>query len=143
MPRDNDGVEHTPSLRIEARRYDDPVAGALIEALQQVYEVRYGSRDLEPVTPADFAPPTGVLLVGFLGEEPVGCGGWRAVGPGLAEIKRMFVVHGARGRGLSRVLLSAVEDSARRNGMTRVRLQTGDLQPEAHGLYMSSGYDRI
>jgi GNAT superfamily N-acetyltransferase len=123
--------------------YDDPVATALIEAVQQVYVVRYGGRDATPVEPAEFAPPRGLFLVGRLREEPVACGGWRIVEPGLAELKRMYVASGFRGRGLSRILLAALEDSARNAGVTRLRLETGHRQPEAIRLYETSGYTRI
>jgi GNAT superfamily N-acetyltransferase len=123
--------------------YDDPVAQALIEAVQQVYVVRYGGRDATPVEPAEFAPPRGLFLVGRLHGEPVACGGWRIVEPGLAELKRMYVASGFRGRGLSRILLRALEDSAREAGITRLRLETGHRQPEAIRLYETSGYSRI
>ena len=120
--------------------YDDPVATALIEAVQQVYVVRYGGRDATPVDPREFAPPRGLFLVGRLADEPVACGGWRVVEPGLAELKRMYVASGFRGRGLSRILLAALEDSARAAGITRLRLETGHRQPEAISLYETSGY---
>jgi GNAT superfamily N-acetyltransferase len=123
--------------------YDDPVAAALIEAVQQVYVARYGGRDETPVEPAEFSPPRGLFLVGRLGGEPVACGGWRVVEPGLAELKRMYVASGFRGRGLSRILLAALEDSARNAGLTRLRLETGHRQPEAIRLYETSGYARI
>jgi GNAT superfamily N-acetyltransferase len=123
--------------------YDDPVSTALIEAVQQVYVVRYGGRDATPVQPAEFAPPRGMFLVGRLAGEPVACGGWRIAEPGLAELKRMYVASGFRGRGLSRILLAALEDSARSAGITRLRLETGHRQPEAIRLYETSGYTRI
>ncbi|GAA0604537.1 GNAT family N-acetyltransferase [Sporichthya brevicatena] len=123
--------------------YDDPVAVGLIEAVQQVYVARYGGRDATPVEPAEFAPPRGLFLVGRLGGEPIACGGWRIVEPGLAELKRMYVASGFRGRGLSRVLLAALEDSARQVGITRIRLETGHRQPEAIRLYETSGYTVI
>jgi GNAT superfamily N-acetyltransferase len=123
--------------------YDDPVAVALVEAVQQVYVARYGGRDATPVEPAEFAPPRGLFLVGRLSGEPIACGGWRIVEPGLAELKRMYVASGFRGRGLSRILLAALEDSARQAGVTRLRLETGHRQPEAIRLYETSGYSRI
>lgn len=123
--------------------YDDPVATALIEAVQRVYVVRYGGRDATPVEPAEFAPPRGLFLVGRLAGEPIACGGWRIVEPGLAELKRMYVASGFRGRGLSRILLAALEDSARNAGITRLRLETGHRQPEAIRLYETSGYTVI
>ncbi|MGQ0632256.1 MAG: GNAT family N-acetyltransferase [Sporichthyaceae bacterium] len=123
--------------------YDDPVSAALIEAVQQTYVVRYGGPDRTPVDPAEFAPPLGLFLVGRSGGEPVACGGWRVVIPGVAEVKRMYVAEQVRGRGLSRILLAAIEDTARETGIRRLQLETGSLQPEAIGLYQSSGWTRI
>ncbi|HVE28040.1 MAG TPA: GNAT family N-acetyltransferase [Sporichthya sp.] len=131
------------TLELTPTPYDDPVSTALIEAVQQVYVVRYGGRDATPVEPAEFAPPRGLFLVGRLHGDPVACGGWRIVEPGLAELKRMYVASGFRGRGLSRILLAALEDSARDAGVTRLRLETGHRQPEAIRLYETSGYTRI
>jgi GNAT superfamily N-acetyltransferase len=131
------------TLELSPTPYDDPVAAALIEAVQQVYVARYGGRDATPVEPAEFAPPRGLFLVGRLHGEPIACGGWRIVEPGLAELKRMYVASGFRGRGLSRILLAALEDSARQAGVHRLRLETGHRQPEAIRLYETSDCSRI
>jgi GNAT superfamily N-acetyltransferase len=123
--------------------YDDPVAAALIEAVQQEYELRYGGRDITPLDPAEFSPPHGLFLIGRLDGEPVACGGWRVVEPGLGEVKRMYVAAGYRRRGLSRQLLRELEKTARAAGLHRLRLETGYAQPEAIQLYETSGYTRI
>lgn len=133
----------TATLDLFATAYDDPVAAGLIEAAQQLYVVRYGGRDATPVEPAEFAPPRGLFLVGRLAGDPVACGGWRIVEPGVAELKRMYVASGHRGRGLSRVLLAALEDTARAAGVNRLQLETAHRQPEAIRLYETSGYTRV
>ncbi len=78
---------------------------------------------------------------------PVGCGavqGFEADSehPGDGELKRMYVVPAARGRGFARALLAALEELARAAGHPVLRLTTGELQPEAIALYESSGYTR-
>jgi GNAT superfamily N-acetyltransferase len=75
----------------------------------------------------------------------VGCGGWRSHGDdgAVAELKRMYTVRSARGRGVGRRMLKAVEDSARAHGRTRIVLECGVRQPEAIKLYESCGYHRI
>ena len=80
-------------------------------------------------------------------EEPLGIAGWRfrpdvtALGRSTAaEIKRMYVVPSARGRGLARGLLTGLEVSAREAGADVMVLETGTAQPEAIALYESSGY---
>ena len=95
------------------------------------------------VEPTEFVPPHGEFLVAHLDGVPVGCGGWRSHGDDTAELKRMYTAPDVRGRGVARALLAAVEESARRHGRKRVILECGDRQPEAIGLYTSSGYERI
>jgi GNAT superfamily N-acetyltransferase len=62
---------------------------------------------------------------------------------GTCEIKRMYVVPAARGRGVARALLAALEDAARALGYSRARLDTGPRQPHAERMYRESGYRPI
>ena len=117
----------------------------MIADLQQVYVERYGDVDITPVDPAQFAAPLGYFVIGYLDGVPVACGGWRVNDEldGAAEIKRMYVVDSARGKGLSRLVLAHLEITAREAGLERMVLETGTRQPEAISLYTSSGYERI
>ncbi|OAP34430.1 GCN5 family acetyltransferase [Sinorhizobium glycinis] len=72
--------------------------------------------------------------------EIVGCCALVDAGDGTAEIKRMFVDSRARGLKVGKRLLAALEAKAERLGLAAVRLETGIYQPEAIGLYKSSGY---
>jgi GNAT superfamily N-acetyltransferase len=132
---------------VRSLAYDHPHATTLIAALQRFYVERYGDNDHTPVDPAEFRAPRGHFVVGYLDGHPVACGGWRIRGTqdpdlcdGDAEIKRMFVVPAARGRGHSHTLLAELERTAHAAGVRRLVLETGTLQPEAIGLYVSSGY---
>lgn len=129
-------------FEIRAEPFESASAQALIAEVQQEYVRRYGGPDETPVTRGEFAPPHGAFFVAYDGDEPVGCGGWRRHGAD-AEIKRMFVVPAARGRGLARLLLAALEESISAAGIGRVVLESGGKQPEAVGLYLSSGYAPI
>src|SRR5690606_41758149 len=91
-----------------------------------------------------------LFLVGYRDEVPVACGGWRShdeddgsLRAGDAEIKRMFVVDGERGKGYARTMLAALERTASDAGCHRIVLETGLKQPEAIALYRSSGYHEI
>jgi GNAT superfamily N-acetyltransferase len=117
------------------------LAAALADELLDRYAGRTGSGGEPPAS--DFEPPDGVFLVGYEDGEPVGCGGVCRYDERTAEIRRMYVIPAARGRGLSRVLLAALEDEGRRLGYSAVRLETGDGQPEALRLYESAGYEPI
>jgi len=55
----------------------------------------------------------------------------------------MYVVPGARRRGVARTLLRALEDAARARGYAFVRLDTGPLQQGAMTLYAAEGYTEI
>ena len=79
-------------------------------------------------------------------------GGWRfnkeaglALGdPGhVVELKRMYVIPAARGRGHARTVLAHLEHTAALAGAGRMVLETGDAQPEAVALYRSSGYEPV
>lgn len=139
-----------PDVRLRTVAFHHPDAAALIAELQQEYVRRYGGQDVTPVEGTEFTAPRGLFLVGYLHGEPVACGGWRAHdgdGPGFAdgdaEIKRMYVVPAARGRGLARAVLAELERTAAAAGRRRLVLETGLRQPEAIGLYTSSGYAEI
>jgi GNAT superfamily N-acetyltransferase len=93
--------------------------------------------------PAEVAPPIGAWVVAYLGDRPVGCGGVKALDDSSAELKRIYVADAARGRGLGRRLLERLEQCASELGYERVRLDTGDLQPEALGLFRRAGYAQI
>ena len=93
----------------------------------------------------EMEPPGGVFLVLEQDGAPVACGGLRTLdaAAGLGEVKRMYVVPGARRRGHARRLLGALEDAAREIGLARVRLDTNAVQPEAVALYHACGYAEI
>ena len=104
-----------------------------------------GEADIGPTREAAmFVEPDGVFLVVRDDEgRAIGCGGVCRFEGTRAELKRMYVVPEARGRGLGRLLLVELEAEARRLGYARIVLETGDRQPEALGLYASAGYERI
>ncbi|TDW89635.1 acetyltransferase (GNAT) family protein [Kribbella pratensis] len=124
-----DGVELRPAPPTDA----DVLA--LTTAQQAELAAMYG--DDQPLVGLH---PDITFTVLTLEGTPVGCVGLQPVGPGLGEIKRMYVVPSARGWGLSRMLLEVVEQQARTAGLTRLRLETGTKQVEAIALYTNHGY---
>jgi GNAT superfamily N-acetyltransferase len=126
---------------------DDPLVAEFLEAMVRSIEPLYGRIDVPGMPsgrPEDFAPPGGAFLVGFDADGRAVCGGGvKRLGDGICEIKRMYVVPEARGRGLARALLVALEDAGRALGYERARLDTGPRQPEALHLYRSAGYREI
>ena len=59
------------------------------------------------------------------GVRAVGCGGFVRLPDGAAEIKRLFVEPGARGRGVGALLIQAIECAAAKEGVTTLLLETG------------------
>lgn len=139
-----------PGLRLVPVGYGDPDVRRLVEEVQAEYVTRYGGPDETPLDPLMFEPPAGTFFVGYAGtdrDDPVATGAWRrrsdveAFGTrNTAEIKRMYVVRRARGRGLARAVLARLEVSAAEAGVEALVLETGIEQPEAIALYESSGY---
>jgi GNAT superfamily N-acetyltransferase len=123
--------------------YEHPVAHDLVEQVQEEYVQRYGGRDAAVVEAAEFLPPRGIFLVAEVAGEPAGCGAWRVLSPGVAEIKRVYVVPRFRRRGLAQLIVAALEDGAARAGHGSVVLNTGQEQPEALALYAALGYRPI
>jgi GNAT superfamily N-acetyltransferase len=91
----------------------------------------------------DYRPPGGVFLLARSGDAVVGCGAVRALGPGVGELKRMWIDPARRGQGLGRGLLEALETAARDLGYVRVRLDTHEVLVEAVRLYEGHGYRPI
>lgn len=136
-------TDESSTLHIEARAYDDPDVVRLVAEVQAEYVVRYGGPDAAAVELDEFAPPQGMFLVGLLDRVASVTGGWRLIEPAVVEIKRMYVVLAARGRGLARRMLAELEVTAATAGASRVVLNTGPAQPEAIALYESSGYQPV
>jgi GNAT superfamily N-acetyltransferase len=92
-------------------------------------------------TPADFSPPGGGFVVLFDEGRAVAGGGIKRLDDEACEIKRMYVVPEARGRGVARELLVALEDEARALGYAVAKLDTGPQQPHAERMYRAAGYE--
>lgn len=95
--------------------------------------------------PADgLRAPHGVFWGLWLGEVLAGCGGVKfhapADEPAYGEIKRLFVLESARGRGAAKQLMARLEAELLQRGLRVARLETGIYQPEALGLYRRLGY---
>jgi GNAT superfamily N-acetyltransferase len=129
---------------------EDPrsaVAAALIAELSAELAAaypEYGGDGSGAFKPDDVLMPKAAFVVAWRGDEAVGCGALRPMNhPGVGEVKRMYVRPVARGVGISRLVLAALEDRAREFGYRALRLETAIRQPQAIGLYESSGYQRI
>jgi GNAT superfamily N-acetyltransferase len=143
------GMPAVDGLRFVAVSQRDPLAAPLLAELAVEYSGRYGATEqrvmkwLREEHPAeDFTPPDGALLVGLLDGIPVTGGGFRRFDDTRAELKRMWTDSKHRQRGYAKAMLAELEREIVARGYRSVYLTTGDRQPEAEALYLSSGYAR-
>ena len=83
---------------------------------------------------------SGQFVLAWLDGEPVGCGAFRLIDSGTAEIKRMFVRPSARGNRIGAALLHDLETRAAAAGATRLALETSARLTEALALYRAAGF---
>lgn len=133
--------------------YDSPDARALwrayyTEVSDRWYLLHEGrrtdpdelEREIAAADGSDLAPPRGRLLIARHGGEPAGTAGVRLLDPATAELKRVFLLPGMRGRGGATLLVAAAEDAARALGATELILDTRTDLVEARSLYTRLGY---
>jgi GNAT superfamily N-acetyltransferase len=133
-------------IEVRVDRGDSPEALALVAAMEAWVAEGFG-----PTTPdrtstvaaSEMVPPAGAFVVVWEDGRAVAGGGVRRLGEGVCEIKRMFVVPEARGRGHGRRVLEALEGVAADLGYRRVRLDTAQSMTTALALYASAGYRAI
>jgi GNAT superfamily N-acetyltransferase len=129
-------------VKVLPARWDDPDVQRLAADQQAEVRARYDGQG-EPGTPPSAADISVVLVARDDDGAALGCGALRALGGGIAEVKRMYVAPSARGGGVAKAVLAGLEDAARDRGWTTLRLETGPRQPEAIGLYSRAGYRPI
>lgn len=82
-------------------------------------------------------------VVAYDHDRPVACGAMKAYAPSIMEIKRMYTVPDARGKGVASQVLAELESWAAELSIEKCILETGKRQPEAIELYRKNGYQRI
>jgi putative acetyltransferase len=126
----------------------------IAQVLQATDEVRELVAELDQVLAAEYPPeqrhglsldaifqPHIRFFVARMNGELAGCAGLALCGD-FAEVKRMYVREGARGRGLAQALLRRLEQEALSAGLPKLRLETGERQHAAMRLYESAAFRR-
>jgi putative acetyltransferase len=113
---------------------------ALIAALVAYLGSLYAAEHRHLLDIRQLCEPNVTFLVARRAGQAIGCGAMRADPRGWGEIKRMFVVDAARGRGIGGAILAGIEAEARRVGITLLKLETGIHNHEALALYRRLGY---
>ncbi|KQY60033.1 hypothetical protein ASD11_11080 [Aeromicrobium sp. Root495] len=127
------------TVAVVETREDDPRVVTLRQQMAAEMDALYGRP--RHAVPAEGIDPASVLVTVLVvdGGVPVATAALRRLGDDV-EVKRMFVVPEARGRGIAGALLEAVEVQAEAEGARRVLLHTGERQTAALTLYRRRGY---
>jgi putative acetyltransferase len=131
-------------MQLEPLDPGHPEAQALIAQSEALMSRLYPSESNHFEPASGLRPPHGAFWGCWVGERLVGCGGVKhfdADGePAYGEIKRLFVLDSARGRGVAKQLMAKLEAELTARGVNLARLETGIHQPEALALYRGLGY---
>lgn len=93
--------------------------------------------------PKMYAPPKGALLLATLEGIHVGAVGLREFEPGVAEMKRMYVLPDYHGMGVGKALTEAFLGQAREMGYGSARLDSIRELDKALRLYQDFGFREI
>jgi GNAT superfamily N-acetyltransferase len=93
--------------------------------------------------PAEFVPPKGIALIAWKEGRPVGCVLGHVLEPGIAEMKRLFIVPNARGNGLGSTLVKNLKGKMASWGYPALRLDTAAFLTDAISLYRQLGFVEI
>lgn len=80
------------------------------------------------------------VVVAFEEGQAVGCGAIKKYSDEIIEIKRMYVVHHKRGKGVATTILKELELWAKELLFKKCILETGKKQPEAISLYIKNNF---
>lgn len=94
--------------------------------------------------PGDYAPPEGRLFLAEYDGQTAGCAALHKAGPGIGEMKRLYLRPAFRGKGLGRVLAEKILAEARAIGYAKLRLDTVEpVMKDAVAMYRRMGFREI
>lgn len=130
------------SLSINTAAPDSDEAQALLDALSDTLAAITGDSGRSSFDPADVGGPGARFVIARdASGEAVGCGAYRPLQPGIAELKRMFAR--TRGGGIGSSLLAELERSAAADGYRELWLETRRVNLTAVAFYRAHGYREI
>ena len=130
-------------VELRPERMDSDAGAAMLTALDDDLDERYGGGTPVAADAEEFEPPDGTFLIAYVDGTPLACAGYRRYDDATAELKRMYVRPEGRRKGLAKTLLVELEQLAAAAGYRQMWLETGTPQHEAMDLYSASGYERI
>jgi putative acetyltransferase len=133
------------TIAVRRTTLEDPDAVRLITSLNAELAAAFpepGANHFS-LSRSQVAEGEGAFVIAYLDGAAVGCGAVRRIDASTAELKRMYVVPGARGYGIGKTIVESLEHEARQLGVARVVLETGTRLAPAIGLYRRMGYAPI
>ena len=127
-------------IRIEPETPDQDAVRLLLDEAERRTAALYPVESRHGLDSGELRDQGVRFFVARLDGNAVGCCGYLVSAEDTAELKRLFVAEGARGRGIGRLILQTVEDQARLQGIARLQLETGVKSLEALSLYRRFGY---
>jgi ribosomal protein S18 acetylase RimI-like enzyme len=119
-----------------------PDSHALMEELSETLARITGDSGKESFDPNDVRSDKACFVVARNeGGEVLGCGGFRPLQEGIAELKRMYSRPGTAG--VSSAILAFLESEARAFGYKALWLETRPTNDRAIRFYERRGYERI
>ena len=128
-------------IRVRAASPGDPAALRLMGELSDTLEAITGSSGRASFDPAEMAGDGAMFAVAYCGSDAVGCGAFRPLRPGVAEIKRMYARPATQGVGAA--VLSFLESQAAAMGYREAWLETRRVNARAVDFYIRHGYNQI
>ncbi len=129
-------------MMFERTNKDDPRFHALVMMLDHDLSGRYENQNAE-YAPFNTLESITAVILALEENEAVGCSSFKPFDDHSVEMKRVFVKHTYRGRGIAKKMMAELETWAAETGCTRAVLETGVNQPEAICLYEGIGYRRM
>jgi len=129
-------------IYVARENVDHPDARWLLDQLSDILAQLTGSNDRARFDAAEMAMPGRCFAVARNAQrQPVGCGAFRPLQPGVAELKRMFALPGSQGAGAA--LLHFLEQQARLEGYRQLWLETRRVNVRALAFYARHGFQPI
>ena len=110
------------------------------------FDLSYQNFEEELITiDQQYGPPSGALILVQSIEQAtfIGCVGVRQFQPGIAELKRMYLLPEGQGKGLGRVMLANAIKLAKELGYPKMLLDTLPSMKAARKLYAEAGFYEI
>ncbi len=129
-------------MRIEPARTCDPMALQLLDQLSDTLAGITGDSGRSSFAPSDVGGPGASFVLAYDAQgTALGCGAYRPLANGVAELKRMFAIPTSKGVGSA--ILSYLETRAEAGGYRELWLETRLANSRAVQFYTRNGYRRI